>query len=351
MIPHSRPTLGPEDHAAVAEAITSGWVAEGPRVARFEEAMAARLGAAGAVATSSGTLALVLALRTLEVGSGDEVILPTYVCRAVWDAVVGVGATPVLVDVEVGGFQIDPVSVRTQVTRRTKAIIVPHLFGLVADLDRLLALGPPVIEDCAQALGARFRGRPVGAYGALAICSFRATKLLCTGEGGMALANTRSLADRLRALRPPEDVPAARFAFPMTDLQAAMGLAQLERFTSFLPRRAEIARRYRALANKVGWGLPAERDGAEPVAYRFVIDPHMDLDEAIGAFRAQGVTATRPVPHLLHRLFGRSADNFPGAEATFRRTLSLPIYPSLLADEVEAVCRACREVAGWLARA
>ncbi len=351
MIPHSRPTLGPEDQEAVAQAIASGWVAEGPRVARFEAAIAARLGAAGAVATPSGTLALVLALRALEVGAGDEVILPTYVCRAVWDAVTYLGATPVLADVEPGGFQLDPNSARARMSRRTRAIIVPHLFGLVADLDRTLALGPPVVEDCAQALGARFRGRPVGAHGALAVCSFYATKLLCTGEGGMVLANTRPLADGLRDLRSRYDAAAARYLLPMTDLQAAMGLAQLDRFPSFLARRAEIARRYRALAREVGWGLPAECEGAEPVAYRLVVDPRLDLDETAGAFGARGIKVNRPVDQLLHRVFGRPAGEFPEAEVAFRTTLSLPIYPSLTDDEVEAVCRACREVAGLPARA
>jgi dTDP-4-amino-4,6-dideoxygalactose transaminase len=344
MIPHSRPTLGPEDQAAVAEAIASGWVAEGPRVARFEAAMAEQIGAAGAVAAASGTLALVLALRALEVELRDEVILPTYVCRNVWDAVVYVGATPILADVEPGGFQIDPDSARARLTRRTKAIIIPHVFGQVADLDELLALGPPMIEDCAHALGARSRGRPVGAHGTLAICSFRATKLLCTGEGGMVLANSRALADRLRDLRSPE-ASTARFAFPMTDLQAAMGLAQLERFPAFLARRAEIATRYRAVATEVGWGLPAEREGAEAVAYRLVVDPRLDLDEAIAAFARRGVTAARPVPQPLHRLFGGRAADFPGAEAASRTALSIPIYPSLTPGEVEAVCRACREVA------
>ncbi len=188
LISHSRPTLDRGDVRAVAQTVRSGWPAQGAHVEQFERRMAAFIGARGGVAVNSGTAALKLALLALGVTRGDDVILPSYVCAAPWLAVRSVGAVPTLVDIEPDSYAIDPVRVKKAMTKRTRAIIVPHLFGLPADLTRLQALHVPLIEDFAQALGVTERGRRVGSVGAAAICSFYATKLLCTGEGGMLLS-------------------------------------------------------------------------------------------------------------------------------------------------------------------
>jgi len=185
-IAHSRPTLDEQDARAVARVVRSGMLVQGRCVERFEQRLASFVGARGGVAVGSGTVALELALLALGVGRGDEVILPSYTCAALWLAVRRVGAVPRLVDIEPDTYAIDPVCVKKALTRRTRAVLVPHLFGLPADLMRLQALEVPLIEDCAQTLGATEHGRRVGSVGEAAVCSFSATKLLCTGGGRYA---------------------------------------------------------------------------------------------------------------------------------------------------------------------
>src|SRR6185295_16443715 len=189
MIPHSRPAINQEELRGAAEALGSGQMAQGPRGERFERDMAAFFGLQGGAAVSSGTAALELALRALRIGAGDEVIMPSYVCAAPWLATQRVGAQARLADIDLDTFNIDPLEASRAVTNRTRAIIVPHLFGLPSDLTALEGLGIPVIEDCAQTLGVTEQGRPIGTVGRLTICSFYATKLLCAGEGGMVLSN------------------------------------------------------------------------------------------------------------------------------------------------------------------
>ncbi len=201
MIPHSRPAIGLEEVRAVTEVLRSGQVAGGSAVAQFERGMAAYLALQGGVAVSSGTVALELALRALGVGSGDNIILPSYVCSAPWLAVQRVGAQARIVDIDPESYNLDPQKVRKARTSRTRAVIVPHMFGLPADLTGLQSLGIPMIEDCAQTLGAVEQGRAVGTVGLLTVCSFYATKLLCTGEGGMVLSKDADLLERVRALR------------------------------------------------------------------------------------------------------------------------------------------------------
>ncbi|MEK7762248.1 MAG: DegT/DnrJ/EryC1/StrS aminotransferase family protein, partial [Nitrospirota bacterium] len=230
MIPHSRPSIDQEEIRAVTAVLQSGHLAQGAVVERFERGMAAYFGVVGGVAVNSGTMALEVALRVLDIGPGDEVILPSYVCAAPWQAVQRVGAQARLVDIEPETFQIDADLARAAITSKTRAIIVPHLFGLPADLTALTSLGLPIIEDCAQTLGALEQGRAVGSVGTLTVCSFYANKLLCTGEGGMVLSNDSVLLERARALREYDGAPSLNplaSNLKITDLQAAVGLAQL----------------------------------------------------------------------------------------------------------------------------
>ena len=244
---------------AIATVVRSGQLCLGACVQQFERGMAAFVGVSGGVAVSSGTAALELALRALGVGPGDEVILPSYVCAAPWLATVRVGAEPRVVDIDPTTYAIDPGRASKLLSARTKAIIVPHPFGLPADLTKLQTLGIPLIEDCAQTLGATEAGRPVGSVGVMAICSFYATKLLCVGEGGMVLSQDSALLEKCRALRDYDEAPsldAAAYNYKMTDVQAALGLSQLARFRSFLDRRATIASAYQAALARTGLVLP-----------------------------------------------------------------------------------------------
>jgi dTDP-4-amino-4,6-dideoxygalactose transaminase len=218
---------------------------------------------------------------------------------------------------------------------------VPHAFGLAVDLEPLRALGVPVVEDCAQTLGVRIEGRPVGSLGRLAVCSFYATKLLTTGEGG-AVAGPAALVARVRDARDYDerDDLAPRFNYKLTDLQAALGRGQLARLDQFIARRRVLAARYRARLAGVVSGLPGDAGGRH-VYHRFVVTVDQPLGPLIAALEARGVGARRPVYRPLHRALG--LDGYPEAERLWARALSLPCYPTLTDTEADAVATALAE--------
>lgn len=349
MVPHSRPSIETEELQAAIEVLRSCRLAQGGMIEQFERGMAAYFGLAGGVAVSSGTAALEVALRALGIGPGDEVILPSYVCAAPWLAIQRVGAMPRVVDIDLETFGIDPNAARQALTSKTRAMIVPHLFGLPADLTALERLGVPIIEDCAQTLGAMEQGRAVGSVGLLTICSFYATKLLTTGEGGMVLSRDESLLERVRMLREYDEAPSLRSGatnVKMTDLQAAIGLAQLNRFTGFLERRNWLADEYRATLNGTGLVQPIVPAGRTHVYYRFVVrmpDLHDQADgisSVMARFEGRGVQCRKPVFRSLHRYL--ELDGFPASEEAERTALSIPLFPSLKDEDVAQVHVALR---------
>lgn len=352
-IPHSQPWIAQDELQAVADVLRSGRLAQGPCADRFERGLAAFIGRRGGVAVTSGTVALELALRALQIGPGDEVILPSYVCAAPWLAIQHVGAQARLVDIDPDTFNIDPQHVRKAVTGKTRAIIVPHLFGLPADLTELQAIGVPLIEDCAQTLGALERGRQAGSVGTLTVCSFYATKLLCTGEGGMVLSDDEALLERVRALRRYDEDPSldpTASNYKMTDLQAAIGLCQLHRLPTFLSRRRDIAAAYdRALIGRRGV-LPQVPAGRTHVYYRFVIRlaETSPSDEVVPAFIARleraGVHCRRPVFRPLHGYL--KMDGYPNSELVYQCAVSIPLYPSLTDEAVAHILTVLREELG-----
>ena len=342
MIRHARPAVAEEDALAVARVVRSGALAQGPETEAFEAAVAARLGVEAAAAVAAGSAALELALRALGVGAGDEILVPTYACDALHHAVTRCGAHPVLVDADPATSSLDPADARRRLTPRTRAVIVPHAFGLAAPLAPFLALGPPVIEDCAQALGAVRDGRPAGSAGAAAVCSFYATKLLTTGEGGLVGGPARLVA-RVRDAREYDERPdlVPRFNYKLTDIQAALGRSQLARFDDFLARRRAIADRYRTRLHGLPCRLPGEA-GPAHVYHRFVIEVERPLGAVIAALERRGVCARRPVFRPIHRALG--LDGYPEADRLWERALSLPCYPALTDAEVDRVAAALVEV-------
>lgn len=350
MIPHSRPTLEEEEVDAVALVLRSGQVSQGPCVDRFERAMAAYLGRAGAVAVSSGTAALELALRALGVQAGDEVLMPSYVCAALWLATTRAGAEPRLVDIQPDTFNLDPALVEKAITRRTRAVLVPHMFGLPADVVRLGNLGVPLIEDCAQTLGASVQGTRVGTVGTVTVCSFYATKLLCTGEGGMVLADDEAILARARAWREYDERPAlvrGAFNYKMTDLQAAMGLCQLERLPTFLARRASIAASYRKRLAGLEVVHPTAPDRWTHIYYRYVLrlpasgGRNGALNELLARLERRGVQCRRPVFRPLHRDLG--LEGYPQSDEAQERALSIPIHPGVSEADLARVTQALLE--------
>jgi len=334
-IPHSRPTLGPEEIQAASAVIESGNIAEDSAVKAFESAFAMRLGVDHAVATSSGTAALHLSLVAMGIGSGDEVIMPAYVCTALLNAVGYVGASPVIADINPLTHNIDPEDVKQRLTDRTRAIIVPHLFGLPADLESLLALNVPIIEDCAQSAGGVFNDTPLGTLGEVGVFSFYATKMMTCGEGGMVVTHSEKLSARIHDLKTYDEKEhyETRFNYKMTDIQAAIGLVQLNRLDSFIRQRRETAQRYLKALSFPGLRLPPN-DPAHTY-FRFVIGLEVDSQPIIRNLIKKGVGCNRPIHTPLHHCLNISG--CPITDTAWETSLSIPIYPSLSNEDVERV--------------
>lgn len=275
MIPVARPYLGTEEERAVVDVLRSGWVTQGPRVAEFEDRFSRYIGCEHSIAVSSCTTALHLALVAIGVGPGDEVICPSLSFIATANSVACAGATPVFCDIDLMTYNLDPARVEEAISPRTKAILVVHQIGLPAAMDQILEIarrhGLAVVEDAACAIGSEYNGKPIGSpLGTLACFSFHPRKILTTGEGGMITTADAALAERLRRLRQhamslsdvarhsattisTETYDEVGYNFRMTDMQAAIGLVQLQRLPGFLARRRYLAERYTSALSHLPW--------------------------------------------------------------------------------------------------
>jgi dTDP-4-amino-4,6-dideoxygalactose transaminase len=338
VIAHARPSITEADVERVAAVVRSGQLAQGPEVAALERELAARLGVDAAAVVASGTAALELALRAVDVGAGHEVLIPTYVCDALHHAVTRCGARPVLVDADPVTLSLSAKDAEARLTARTRAVIVPHAFGLAVDLAPFVALGVPVIEDCAQALGAEAEGRPAGAGGTLAVCSFYATKMIAAGEGGAVVGPAATVA-RVREARDYDERPALapRMNAKLTDMQAALARSQLARLDGFVARRRAIAARYRARLARAACRVPPDV-GLRHVYHRFVVGVERDPGDVQAALAARGVAARRPVFRPAHRALG--LQGYSEADRLWSTALSIPCYPALGDGEVDQVADA-----------
>jgi len=349
LIPHSKPTIEADDADAVEAVLRSGFLAQGKEVQKFEEEMAAFLGLREAVATSSGTAALHLALLALGVGQGAEVLLPSYTCAAILHAVHLVRARPRIVDVEPRGLNMWTEDAARHVSLATAAIIVPHMCGEVASIEGLQTLGVPIIEDCAQALGATLRGKPVGSFGDLAVLSFYATKMITSGgEGGMLLSRSE---DMLAAARDLRDYDGRadyrhRFNYKMTEMQAACGRSQLRKLPRFLEQRRAIARRYHAALDGLVHSYTVPRENT--ASYRYVIAVP-DVPTFVQEMLVHRIECKGPVFRPLHQLVG--TEIYPHAEQTYCHAVSLPIYPSLTLEQAATIGSVVAQTVGKMPRA
>jgi perosamine synthetase len=367
-VPITRLALGEEEALAAAEVVRSGWLAMGPRVAELEASLRNSLGAGEVVAVSSGTTALHLALHALGIGAGDEVLVPSLSFVASANAILHAGATPVFVEVERRSFNLDPADLERALGPRSRAILVVHQLGLPAELDPILELaarsGLAVIEDAACALGARYRGRPIGGPGGGALCvfSFHPRKVITTGEGGALATEDGAFAERLRLLRAQgisipararhasgepleEEVPEVGYNYRMTDLQAAIGLPQLRRLPALLARRRALAARYdAALARLPGIVTPLEPDGCEHAyqSYMVLLEGPWPRREVMVRMLDQGIATRRAVTaiHELAAYQGRATRPLPVTEEIARRGLILPLFPDLAEAEQDEVVAA-----------
>ena len=341
-VQHSRPSINKEDINAVVSNLRSGEIASGEEVSLFEREISKYIGVLGGVAVNSGTNALNLALKTLGIKAGDEVILPSYVCTSVLSAVNYTGAKPVFADIESGGYNLDPNSAAEKITKNTKAIIIPHMFGTPANMDSFLKYDIPIIEDCAQAIGAEYKGKKVGSFGVLSICSFYATKVLATGQGGMVLTNSEELLEKLRDLTKYDRRKeySVSYNYSLTDFQAALGRSQLKRLDLFINRRREIAGIYNKVFKEVGQVLPKTENN---IFFRYIVEVE-NLDRYIEEMRKLEVDCAKPVFKPLHQYFNIESKEFPNTEKAYNRAISIPIYPSMRDKEIKQVCEAVRKI-------
>lgn len=337
-IPHSRPFVGHAEKQALSRVVDSGQLAQGGEVEGLENELARAVNRRFGVAVSSGTAALYLALRALGVGRGHRVVIPSYVCTALLNAVYQAGAEPVLADVDpaTGNLTVD--TVKKVLRRGTRAVIVPHLFGAPADAGAVEQLGVPVIEDCAQCLGTRKGRRKVGGLTTVSVFSFYATKLIAAGEGGMIATNDRSLASKAGEMRAYDkrDTYTHGFNYKLSDLHASVARVQLRRLATMVEKRRAVARRYAGfLEDNVHVLAPAPERSTTSVFYRYVVRVKAGVDGLVEGMAHAGAECARPVYRPLHRYLGQKG--FAGTEEIHRTALSLPVYPGLTMKAVDGV--------------
>lgn len=361
-IPVAEPVLSGNELAYVTDCIRSGWVSSiGEYVTRFESDFARFCSAKHGIATSNGTTALHLALVVLGIGPGDQVIVPTLTFIATANAVAYTGATPIFADSEPNTWNLDPNDVARKITSHTRAIIPVHIYGHPADMDAINAIASQhrlaVVEDAAEAHGAEYKGQRVGALGRIAAFSFYGNKIITTGEGGMLTTDDDGLAEKAYWLRDHGMSPTRRYWHPvigynyrLTNLQAALGVAQMERVEEFIARKRALAALYSELLKDTpGLSLPPEEPWAKSVYWMFSVlvgdDFGVARDELMARLKAQGIDS-RPFFNPIHIMPPyATGQTLPVAERLARQGINLPSSTALTDDDVRRVCRAIREMA------
>ena len=376
-IPFNVPWTDEREIAEARDAIRSGWLTTGPKVALFEERIRRMVRARHAVALNSCTAGLHLSLAAAGVISGDEVVTSPYTFAATGEAILYLGARPVFADIEAATLNLDPAAVERAVTRKTRVILPVHIAGLPCDMDAIGAIARKrrlqVIEDAAHALGARFGGRPIGSIGDVTCFSFYATKNLTTGEGGMITTDDRRMAERVRRLSLHGlsrdawkrysrsgswryDVVEMGYKYNMTDVAAGVGLAQLRKFGSIQQRRSRLALRYtRLLQGHEAFDLPVQGGDSGHAWHLYIVRLRprylkISRDRMIELLRERGIgTSVHFQPLHLHSLyrktFGYRRGDYPRTEGESARAISLPLYPGLSCQAQDRVIGEILELA------
>src|SRR5574341_667892 len=356
-IPLARPEVDEAEIAEIREVFASGYLTQGPKVAEFERMVAERVGTRYAFAMSSATTALHLALAALEIGPGDEVLVPDFTFPATANVVVQQGAVPVLVDIDLETFTIDIDDLANKITPRSKVVMPVDAFGLAADMARVNAAagehGLAVIEDAACAIGTTYYEQRCGGLGALGCFSFHPRKVITTGEGGMIMTDDDRLAERIRLLRSHGGIrrngrfsfEAAGYNYRLSDVQGAIGIAQMRKLDAMLAQRRSLAALYDARLT----ALPGVRPPCIPdwgghiyQAYVVLLDDRIDRDAVIASMASDGVETTLGT-YALHRepffmrTLGCKEGDLPSSARAYRQTLCLPLYPRMTPQDIERV--------------
>ena len=375
MIPISLPSTGQEEWEAMREPIFSGWITQGPKVNEFEKLFAKRHNVKHAIAVSNCTTALHMALVAVGVGVGDEVIVPAFTWVSTANAVMYCGATPIFCDVDTKTFNINLEELKKKITKKTKAIIPVHLFGLCADIDSIKKISGniPLIEDGACAAGAGLNGNPAGSLGDIGCFSFHPRKSVTTGEGGMLTTNNYALAEKLNMLRnhgasiseeqrhhgpKPYILPAfdmVGYNYRMTDLQGAMGVVQIKKLDTFIDERQIWADYYTAQLASIPWlTTPQVASGYKHgwQSYVLFVDEKispMKRNDIMENLKQKGIS-TRPGTHAVHMLgfyantFGIKPLDYPGAYAANEYSISIPLHNRMVKEDFEYVVAALKSI-------
>jgi perosamine synthetase len=337
VIPSARPYLDEADQQAMQRVMASGWIADGNEIASFESELTDLVGCKGSVAVSSGFAALHLSLVALDTRCGDEVIIPCVsTCPAIRNAVLAVGAKPVFADTNPFDFNLSPESVSKRISSKTHAIIAPHHTGIPSDMDALSSLGAPIIEDCAQSLGATLGDRPLGSIGFASVFSFYATKMITTIDGGAVASHSADFLERVRDFRyyQAKSDRSLRYNYKLQNLHAALGRSQLAKLPYFVERRRLIAGRYLQLLESLGYpnSLSLHRHHRGAVYYRFGFRfPPTIREKSIGELRKRHI----PFGTEVEFLTDNDPVEFPNACRLCEEVLTFPTYPALVDIEVE----------------
>lgn len=352
-IPWAKPHFWENEAQYVADALASTWISGGPFVERFEAALAEELDVPFVVAVSSGTTAIHLAYLALGLGPGDEIIVPGFCFLAAANVAFHVGATPVFAEVRPDTWCLDPADLEARMSERTKLIVPVHTYGNVCDMDAIRELadsaGVPVLEDAAEAFASRHRGQMAGAMGLMGTLSFQATKTITTGEGGAVLTSSRELRDRMHLFRSHgmaekhywHEVPGHNFR--LTNLQAAMGCAQLEHLDQIVRERARVKARYEErLVGAFGVDMQTVSEEVTPVLWAMAVrlDPDafpQGRDEVMNQLQAMSIE-TRVGFYAASRIPLYECGPLPACEAVSGSLVSLPTFPTLTNDEIDFVC-------------
>jgi len=375
-LPFARPFIGEKEKKAVIEALESGWISLGPKNKEFEEKLAKYLRVKYVVAVNSCTSGLFLSLKALNIGEGDEVIIPTYTFCASANVVEHLNAKPVFVDVEPNTMLIDVEKMEEKITDRTKAIMPVHFAGQPADLDKILKIAREyqveVIEDAAHAIGAEFDGKKIGGFSLTTSFSFYAIKNMTTGDGGAVATNNDEIAEKLRILRLHGmdkdawrrysakgswfyDVLEAGYKMNLTDIQAALGIVQLSRLDNFIRKRRELAKYYIELLEELDFiELPIEKPKRKHVFHLFTIflkedKLRINRNKFIEALRAENIgTSVHFIPvHTFtyyRRKYRHKPEDFPVAWEYYNREISLPLFNGMKEEDAEDVVKAIEKI-------
>ena len=360
----SAPDLDESDIQAVLEVLRSGRLALGPKAREFEELIAEYIGVKYAVAVSSGTAGLHILVRTLEVGPGDEVLVPSFTFSASVNAILYERATPVFVDIEPETYNLDPDDLERKITKRTKAIMAVDIFGHPAEWDRILEIADKynlkIIDDSCEALGAEYKGKKIGQFGDCACFAFYPNKQITTGEGGIIVTNNFSIAKLARSLRNQgrEEMGSwleherLGYNYRMDEMSAALGVSQLKKLEVFLEKRERVARIYTEKLKGFSWVRPPVVKPYVRMSwfvYVVTLQEGLDRDTVIGNLEKKGIPARgyfSPI-HLqpyVKRIFGYKGGELPVTENIAKRTLALPFHNNLTEEEIEEVLKTLKDV-------